>query len=234
MSAPSSTPARDKIKIAVQVVAGVSIFMALLFVPAGHIDWVMGWVFFIAYMGGTLIGVAMLSKANPELVEERRQVKEGTKKWDQVLTNLFSLLTLPAVLIVSGLNERFGWPPRVALPIQIAALVVAALGFILVFWSMLSNPFFATYVRIQEDRGHRVASGGPYRVVRHPGYGGMIISTLATPVMLGSLWGLIPAGVGMGIMIARTTLEDRTLQNELAGYREYAAQVRYRLLPGIW
>jgi protein-S-isoprenylcysteine O-methyltransferase Ste14 len=99
---------------------------------------------------------------------------------------------------------------------------------------MASNKFFSTAVRIQMDRSHTVASGGPYRYVRHPGYVGYIISWFATSLALGSLWALILVGLVMCLFVIRTALEDKTLLEELDGYQDYAKQVRYRLLPGIW
>jgi protein-S-isoprenylcysteine O-methyltransferase Ste14 len=120
------------------------------------------------------------------------------------------------------------------LALQIAALVVAALGYALGTWAMGANAFFSKIVRIQKDRGHAVATGGPYRYLRHPGYLGTIVFELATPIMLGSLWALIPGGLGALLLIIRTVLEDRTLHEELDGYEKYAQKVRYRLLPGIW
>ncbi|MBU0705027.1 MAG: isoprenylcysteine carboxylmethyltransferase family protein, partial [Chloroflexi bacterium] len=101
-------------------------------------------------------------------------------------------------------------------------------------WGMTANKFFSTSVRIQEERGHTVASEGPYRYVRHPGYVGYIIALFATALALGSLWALVPAVLATCLFVVRTALEDRTLQKELAGYKEYAQQVRYRLLPGVW
>ena len=101
-------------------------------------------------------------------------------------------------------------------------------------WAMSANKFFSTSVRIQTDREHRVAESGPYARVRHPGYTGYILFTIATPMILGSLWALIPAGVTLVLFVIRTILEDRTLQNELDGYGEYAARVKYRLIPGIY
>jgi protein-S-isoprenylcysteine O-methyltransferase Ste14 len=89
-------------------------------------------------------------------------------------------------------------------------------------------------VSIQKDRGHTVVTDGPYRYVRHPGYAGSILFTIATPLVLGSLWAFIPCGLAAALFVVRTALEDRTLQEELDGYKEYAQQTRYRLLPGIW
>ena len=99
---------------------------------------------------------------------------------------------------------------------------------------MISNAYFTTTVRIQDERGHQVVSSGPYRFVRHPGYSGWGLGYLVTPPLLGSLWGLIAAGSICIAFVIRTAMEDRTLQEELPGYQEYAQRVRFRLIPGIW
>jgi protein-S-isoprenylcysteine O-methyltransferase Ste14 len=105
----------------------------------------------------------------------------------------------------------------------------------LLTWAMAVNTHFEKTVRIQHDRGHRVIDSGPYRIVRHPGYLGAILGfTLAAPLLLGSWWSFVPAVAAVVCLIIRTSLEDRTLQNELDGYKDYAQNVRYRLLPGLW
>jgi protein-S-isoprenylcysteine O-methyltransferase Ste14 len=119
------------------------------------------------------------------------------------------------------------------------AVQVVAAGFVLLVsalsvWAMASNRFFSGTVRIQADRGHTVVDGGPYGFVRHPGYLAWCISAPAIPLMLGSLWALIPSLLGMCALVLRTSLEDRTLRKELPGYEDYARRVRYRLLPGVW
>ena len=101
-------------------------------------------------------------------------------------------------------------------------------------WAESVNRFFEPTVRIQTDRGHRVIDTGPYAIVRHPGYLAAWFFFLGIPLSLGSLWAIIPAIFSCVILVVRTILEDRTLQNELPGYKEYAKRVRYRLLPGIW
>jgi protein-S-isoprenylcysteine O-methyltransferase Ste14 len=98
-------------------------------------------------------------------------------------------------------------------------------------WAKGTNRWFATVVRIQKDRGQEVCDSGPYRFVRHPGYVGGILFMITTPLILGSLLAVIPQGIAVGLLIVRTNLEDRTLQKELPGYAEYAARVKYRLLP---
>ena len=159
--------------------------------------------------------------------------RAGGKKWDMAILSVVGLLTL-AKHVIAGFDFRFGWSAGIPPAVQVVALVVAALGYALGTWAMAVNAFFSLVVRIQDDRGHTVASSGPYRYVRHPGYLGTVVFELVTPLMLGSWWALIPGGLGALLMVIRTALEDRDLQAELAGYDEYARKVRYRLLPGVW
>jgi protein-S-isoprenylcysteine O-methyltransferase Ste14 len=117
---------------------------------------------------------------------------------------------------------------------QIAGLTVCILGHALWIWAMVSNRFFSQIVRIQSERGHAVATAGPYRYVRHPAYLGLIFFDLALSILLASWWALLASGACALLLLLRTALEDRTLQAELTGYGDYARQVRYRLIPGIW
>jgi protein-S-isoprenylcysteine O-methyltransferase Ste14 len=136
--------------------------------------------------------------------------------------------------IVAGLDQRYGWTSGFPLAAQIMALILCVLGYALFVWATASNTFFSQIVRIQFERGHSVATSGPYRYVRHPAYVGAILFELAVPILLASWWACIASGLNVLLLILRTALEDRTLQVELAGYVDYARQVRYRLLPGIW
>jgi protein-S-isoprenylcysteine O-methyltransferase Ste14 len=136
--------------------------------------------------------------------------------------------------IFAGLDFRYGWTGGFPAGVQIAALAVSLLGYAIIPWAMANNRFFSQIVRIQSDRGHSVSTGGPYRLVRHPSYVGMILFELAMPVMLAS-WGSLLISLGNVILlVVRTALEDRTLSVELPGYAEYAVKTRYRLLPGVW
>jgi len=213
-----------------QVVVQFLVLAAILFISSGRLDWMWAWAYLGVGVGILAINVLVMS---PELIAERSEIKQDVKGWDKVLGTLIGVLTLGG-LVVIGLDARFRWSPRLAWAIQLGGLVFWALAQGLFSWAMASNVFFSGAVRIQKERGHTVATGGPYRYVRHPGYVGYIISWLATSLTLGSLWGLIPAGLVMGLMVVRTALEDRTLLEELDGYRDYAGQVRYRLLPGVW
>jgi len=139
-----------------------------------------------------------------------------------------------SICIVAGLDVRFGWSPGIPPALLIAALAMAVLGPLLTTWAMASNRFFYGVLRIAKDRGHTVATNGPYRYVRHPGYFGIIAFDLAMPLILGSLWAFIPAAITVCLVFVRTALEDRALQDKLDGYKDYAQRVHYRLLPGVW
>ncbi len=215
------------VTVAILLLLGGCIFGA-----AGQLSWPMAWA---------VLGVYSVSKAaafalvNPELIRERAAPGPGVDRGDVVLATLGYLGLYPGTLVAAGLDAvRFG--PAIPIPqsIQAAALLVFALGYGFAFWAVCSNPFFATFVRIQDDRDHSVVSLGAYALVRHPGYAGTLIAHLALPFALGSIWALVPAAVGTIFFVARTSREDRTLRDRLVGYREYQARVRWRLVPGVW
>jgi protein-S-isoprenylcysteine O-methyltransferase Ste14 len=207
---------------------------AVLFVSAGRMDWIWAWVYLATFVLGFSVNGFILWKRNPELIAERAGTGQGTKGWDSALVAVYGLLASLGLQLVAGLDHRFGWSPPFPASIHLAALVVSLLGFAFSSWAMIENAYFATTVRIQVERGHRVCTSGPYRYVRHPGYCGWSVGLFATPILLGSLWALIPGGVAVALLVIRTALEDRTLQAELDGYWAYAQQTRYRLVPGIW
>lgn len=218
---------------------GGAMMAAMLFLSAWRLDWWMGWVLVAFWMLWHTSLAITLMPTNPELLAERAVQKKGIKTWDTALMSIVGLLVM-AQYILAGLDVRNGWTLSsdgtnpIPLAVQVVAAVVVAAGYALGTWSMVSNAFFSKIVRIQEDRGHTVATGGPYRHVRHPGYLGQVLVNLGLPVMLGSLWTLIPSAVIVVLFFVRTALEDRTLQEELPGYKEYTRRTRYRLLPGIW
>lgn len=216
-----------------QIVLLLVIQAVALFLPAGRLDWWMAWAYLALYVLMIAINAAILLPRSPEMIAERGQAKAGTKAWDKRVSSAFGLFSL-AILVVAGLDKRFGWSPELLLAVQLLALALVALSTAVFSWAMMSNPFFSSLVRIQKERGHTVASSGPYRIVRHPGYASQAITMLALPVALGSYWALIPAVLTIITLVIRTSLEDRTLQAELPGYADYARHVRYRLLPGVW
>jgi protein-S-isoprenylcysteine O-methyltransferase Ste14 len=210
-------------------------FMALIFVPAGTFKWPEAWIFLLFYFSSAAAIVIWLKKNDPELLKERMAAKKkkNVKGWDRAIMFAYTLLIL-VLIVLAGLDAvRFRWS-QVPLVIK----VLGFLGFIpsmfLFFRTMKENTYLSEMVRIQEERGHQVCTSGPYKYVRHPMYVGVIIFLFCFPLALGSLYSLIPAFVAVIIFFFRTALEDKTLQNELPGYKAYAEKVRYRLIPGVW
>ncbi len=218
----------------VQVLVGAVGMGVVLFVTAGRWDWVAAWVLLAEYSLTVMTFGLWVTRKNPDLINERGRMAANVKGWDKILMLLYTL-TLIALFVVAGLDAgRFVWS---SMPVAVQGLgfigVFAAMA--LTYWVMLSNPFLSSFVRIQDDRGHQVASSGPYRYVRHPMYVGVVLLFgVATPLLLGSWWALVPGAVIAVIFVVRTALEDRTLRAELPGYAEYAQRVRYRLVPGVW
>jgi protein-S-isoprenylcysteine O-methyltransferase Ste14 len=205
----------------------------LLFGSAGSLRWRPGWAYLGLYLLMLVLNAIVLLPNDQGLIEERGRAKEGVPAWDRTFARIYALLG-PSILIVGGLNARFGWPPALPLWLQVLGGAIMALAYLLFARAMWANRFFSTAVRVQKDRGHTVVSSGPYRFVRHPAYAGSLALCLVTPLLLGSAWALIPGVLTDAAILVRTALEDATLQRELEGYSEYARRVRFRLIPGIW
>jgi protein-S-isoprenylcysteine O-methyltransferase Ste14 len=139
-----------------------------------------------------------------------------------------------AELIIPGFDHRWNWTMPQPIWKHLFGLVLVILGTIGLIWAMKANRFFSVFIRIQHDRGHQVVDAGLYRVVRHPGYAFWSLRTIGVPLLFGSDWAFIVAGLFITMFVVRTALEDRVLLKELAGYRDYAGRVRWRLIKGIW
>jgi protein-S-isoprenylcysteine O-methyltransferase Ste14 len=221
---------KDIIRRLIQVFSILILQGAVLFIAAGTLSW--KWAWYVLLLGLLLLLInGILLPA--ELVIERGRKKENVKKWDRIITSIISLPTI-LMYVFSGLDHRFNWTGDVHIIINIAGLVLIFLGSMIFTWSMVSNKFFSTLVRLQIDRQHTVVTEGPYKYIRHPGYLGYIIFTLATPIALGAFSGLIFSGTIGILLIARTSLEDATLKKELPGYAEYTENVKYKLIPLLW
>jgi protein-S-isoprenylcysteine O-methyltransferase Ste14 len=207
---------------------------AILMLSAGRWDWGMGWLYVAIFLLFDAATAIVVLPRSPALLIERSGRQPGTAGWDKFIMPVAAGLLPMLSWIVAGLDERFGWLPEVGSGLQVGATVATVVGHAIVVWAMGANAFFSAVVRVQVERGHEVASGGPYRWIRHPGYIGAILFAAAVPLMLGSWWALIPGLAGVVLYVVRTALEDKYLVAELNGYREYAARVKYRLLPGIW
>jgi len=230
----SAATKRGVISWAIKGLFAKALVVVVLFWSAGDLRWLWGWVYVAIFLAFDLATALVVIPRHPELLVERSRKQPDTKRWDSILVQFAAFFLPVATWIVAGLGWRSGWLPGVALELQVAAAIITMLGYGIDIWAMGANAFFSVTVRIQKERGHTVATGGPYRFVRHPGYVGAMIFTIAAPIMLGSVWALIPAGINVILYIVRTALEDKTLLEELEGYPEYARQTRYRLLPGIW
>lgn len=214
------------------VVINVAVMATCLFGAAGRLNWPNGWVL-IALSCATSVAAEVVVWRNPGLGAERRNVRSGPK-WDKALVALTVLFGPVATWVAAGLETRHHVLPVIPASAAGVAVIAALLGGALLVWSMEANPYFSAVVRIQQERGHRVVTRGPYRFVRHPGYAGMSLFMLATPLILQSRWAFVPAVMVVALTAVRTVLEDRLLRSELDGYAQYATTVTYRLVPLVW
>jgi protein-S-isoprenylcysteine O-methyltransferase Ste14 len=183
-----------------------------------------------------LIGVSAvflyaLLALNADLARERFHppapgADAGALRWIRV--------TAIATILLTPLDRRFHWAPPVPDALRIVGIVGSLAAFLFVFRAMLTNHFFSAVIRIQDDRGHRVVDRGPYSVIRHPGYLGMIVGVPLMPIAIGSWWGFAAASLYGLLILNRVRVEDQFLQKNLTGYVEYATRVRARLIPGVW
>ncbi len=220
-----------KLYVIDQILSVVGVCVAL-FWSAGRLNWWPAWAV-IAIWVVFFIAMDLFLRFKPELIAERLSPPKGAKTWDRTILSVLRLLQL-ARYILAGLDFRFGWTEGFPISVQILAIILCLLGYALLIWAMISNNFFSQVMRIQSDRGHTVATNGPYRIIRHPAYVGMILFEIAMSILLDSWWSLLAGGACALLIVLRTALEDRTLKKELPGYDDYGRQVRFRLLPGIW
>ena len=208
----------------------------ILFVCAWDLGWWQAWAFALLIVASGILSHLWAERRHPGMMAERAgsESAPGVKSWDKVLAPLMAVSISFPPAIVAGLDHRFDWSPAFPLWLNMLGFVLIAVGYSLASWALAENRFFSGTVRIQTERGHVVCDSGPYRIMRHPGYGGNTLPLPGIVLALSSLWTIIPAAVALIIIVTRTALEDRTLQEELPGYRDYAKRVRYRLFPGIY
>jgi protein-S-isoprenylcysteine O-methyltransferase Ste14 len=199
------------VKALIPVCISIAIASVCLFGSAGRLDWLNAWVLLSLSF---VAGLAFTLGRDPELSAERRNVKVG-KSWDKVLVGITVLIGPMAIWITAGLDRRFHWSKEMSSSALGAGVGAAILAAALVTWAMRTNKFFSSVVRIQKDRGHTVVKSGPYRFIRHPGYAGMSVFNLVTPVILGSYWALLPAAANTLLIVFRTLMEDATLRTSL-------------------
>ncbi len=206
----------------------LGLIAAVLFLSAGRTDLPFFWTFLIVESLGW---VMMLANLDPHLLKERICPGPGgvDRRLRRIITAIFGFH-----LVIAGLDVgRFGWSV-VPISIQVAALIGLAVAFAFTAWAQHVNSFFSPVVRIQDERGHHLITGGPYRFVRHPGYLGVVAMMLLCGPALGSWWAVMPNFLVVALLVRRAIIEDRYLHSHLGGYVDYARRVRYRVLPGVW
>lgn len=205
----------------------------IYFIASGTIEVIRAWLYIGFYFIGSLVSSIILIKNNPELLNQRGKMQEGTKKWDKIVIITYFIFAIIITPLVAGLDLRFKIS---SLPFYYTFIGMGLYSLSVLFslWSMLYNPYFEGTVRIQNDKNHKVVDTGPYHIVRHPGYLGMLLGSLPMPFVFGSIYSFIPVCIMIILVIARTYYEDKTLKNELDGYGIYCQSVKYRLIPFLW
>lgn len=222
-------------RVIVQLLVFIIVVPFLPLLISWQWGWWQAWVYAIVCILGFAVSRALAARRDPGVIAERARFlqHEDAAPWDKVLAPLVGLGG-GLIPLVAGLDARFDWSPGLGLPVEILSLLAILAGYALGAWALIENPFFSGMVRIQHERDHRVVSSGPYAWVRHPGYAGALLTYLATPLFLDSLWAFVPVAFLSIVLVVRTHLEDQTLRQQLPGYPDFAGRVRYRLVPGIW
>lgn len=219
----------------VAVTLSMAGIVLLSIVPAGRLDYWQGWIFAASVVLMMIIGTVVFFRGNRiDMMSERARPGPGTKWWDKIIASSLIFLFFFVIALGSFDAGRMGWSPRFPAWLYVIAWVLFVASWIAFGWASWVNRFFSSVVRIQTERGHTVVRSGPYKWVRHPGYAFSMIMMPAMAIVLGSLWALVPVALGFLVLFVRTYLEDQMLQRELPGYADYAREVRWRLIPGIW
>ena len=231
----SDTKRTFTLKIIVQMLLVVFVAPCIPLIISDQWNWWQAWAYAVVSILAFIISRILVNRRHPDLIAERARFMEAkdTKPWDKVLAPLLGVGSI-LVVVVAGLDKYYGWTHASSLTMNLIALFGIIFGYAFSSWALIENRFFSGTVRIQTERGHHVVSTGPYRIVRHPGYAGGLFGYIFIPLLLDSYWAWIPTILLCIVMITRTALEDKTLQAELPGYKEFSQKTKYRLFPGIW
>ncbi len=206
-----------------------AVLAALVFFCVGRANLPMFWAYLAVFATATLVAAIVVDL---ELSKERSS--PGDIGLDPFGGKGISVLFLATIVLAALDVGQFHWTETFNFSVQAIALVLVAILLSVQAWAMTVNPFFSTAIRVQTERGHRVVTHGPYRVIRHPGYFAMLFNLPVSAIALGSYIALIPAILCSVIVLTRTFREDQFLREELPGYPAYMMMVRYRLFPGLW
>jgi len=204
----------------------------LPFAFAGRLDWWRGWLFVGSLLLIAGVSFAVMLRQNPDLMRRRLEWEPGVKRFERFVLAATAVGFL-SFYAVAGLDARYGWSQLSAAWVW-PGIALELLGFVPIYLAIAENPFLERQVRVQTELGHHVITTGPYRVVRHPMYSGLMLLLPGCALVLGSAWGFAPITMLMATFIVRTVLEDGALRRELPGYEEYCTRTRYRLVPGVW
>jgi protein-S-isoprenylcysteine O-methyltransferase Ste14 len=205
---------------------------ALLFVPAGTLDYWQAWVFLAVFFGASLALTVYLMKNDPELLARRMRGGPGAEtEWRQKIILCVASAGFIALLVIPALDHRYQWS-AVLQAVSVAGDALVALGYLAIFFVFKENSFAAAIIQVASRQ--RVISTGPYAIVRHPMYAGSFVMLVGIPLALGSWWGLLALAATVPVLVWRLIDEERFLAANLPGYSEYRARVRYRLVPRVW
>ncbi|MBI5679356.1 MAG: isoprenylcysteine carboxylmethyltransferase family protein [Methanobacterium sp.] len=214
----------------------ILIFPAALLFISGNWLWIQGWIFSIWFLGLCYTTIIFLYRHDPALLEERYKQpgSEGEKGWDKYFVIILVISFIIWILIMPLDAERFNWTTNFPIWLEALGLVLLFGSAFLLFRSYKDNTFLSPLVRIQSERDQKVVSTGVYGFVRHPMYLGAVLLFLGTPLLLGSLYGLLIGVFICLLVVIRIMGEENMLIEELEGYRDYKKKIRYRLIPYIW
>ena len=215
-------------RLVLQIALLLAVTSVILFGAAGTIRWPAGWVFLVEFHGASLMVGLWLAKHNPQLLEKRLGgiAQKSQPLWDRIV------LVVALLLFLAWLAAMGRWHGSLPSVLQGAGALLILACFFIVQRTFRENAFTSPVVKIQE--GQQVVSTGPYSVVRHPMYTGVLLFFLGTPLLLSSWIGLCSVPALAAVLVVRAVLEELTLAEGLPGYAEYAARVRFRLIPYVW
>ena len=212
-----------------QTVTGIALF----FVAAGTFEDMRGNMNVLLYFIVSGVSGVLLFLGHQDALSERAKKRDNTKKWDKVLLPIIVFLVYYGIYFIAGLGIRFHWD-RLPMECFYAGLILYLFSCVFIVWSGLGNKHFEATARVQDDREQIVITSGTYKIVRHPGYLGIILWAIASYLMFGTLAVGTVSFVIIVVFCIRTYMEDKMLKDELAGYLAYSQKVKYRLIPFIW
>jgi len=212
-------------------ILSIAFFGVILFLSAWTINWLKAWLFLIVFGSISLITALIGVIKNPQMIDNRLKKHPKNKKWDTIVVSILGLNTF-ILFVAAGLDKRFSLLIQIPNLVSYIALPMTSIYIIIQLWAGLTNKYFSSHVRIEEEQ--KVIQTGPYKIVRHLFYSTFILFWIFTPLSLGSYLSVIPGLFGIILVVYRTFKEDKFLQENLPGYKEYSNNVKYRLFPGIW